>query len=321
MKIHTEMIDTSKPLKISKLKFSKLITFLLYVLNWIPFYDMDGCTMIFIVYTVFIISFHLFGEMVSILIIYLTLNKMDAVPAPRFFVASMICVGIFPFINATLFLSKSWRKSGTRKVLKILHENNPHSTNLSSNYKMFITIINIFVLAGLIHKALEIGATFRSTHIIVIQGFNHVIKSFTTKHAITYVSLIYRFYLETLWILFPAFLFYIFIHLCSMLDHLHKSVEKNITNGTIYTHNTFENVTQRMKYLFGVISLADETYNFNIGVYLVMAIVNSCVGLYLLVSFGDCFISAAFIVMILFHLLTVFFVMLLAAIVNSKVRL
>ena len=322
MKIHTDNTAASKPLSNnSKFNFSKLPTFLLYILNWIPFCDTDRCTIIFILNTVFTILFHLLGEMTSILIIYQTRVKLHDVPAPRIFVASLICVGIFPFVNATLSLFKSWRKTGTRKVLKIIHENNCQSTLLSPNSKMFITIMNLFVVIGLVHKVTETGTTFGSTYAIVMEGHNHFIKSVITRKAIAYAALIYRFYLETLWILFPAFLFYIFIQLFSMLDHLQKSLEINITNGTIYTNNTFDNFTNRIKYLFGIISLVDETFNFNIGVYLMMAVINSSAEPYLLISMGDCFTSAAFIAMILFDLLTIFLIMLLAAIVNSKVRL
>ena len=315
--IHTETDDVSKPPKSSKLNFSKLTTLLLYLLNWIPVFDTDRCSKLLIFYAVFTILFNLFGEMASLLIIYQTVAKMDAVPAPRIFLASLICVGIFPFINATLFLCKSWRKTGTRKVLKIIHENNGQSTNS----KLFITILNLFVVTGLIHKVIETRATFRSTYAIVLAEHNYFIKSDPTEQVIAYASLIYRFYLETLWILFPAFLFYIFIQLCSMLDHLQKSLDKNITNGTIYSNNTFEKFTQKIKHIFGVISLVDDTYNFNTGVYLMMAIINSCVELYFSVSFGHCFTNAAFIIMILFDLSAVFLIMLLAAIVNSKVRL
>ena len=315
--IHTETDDVSKPPKSSKLNFSKLTTLLLYLLNWIPVFDTDLCPKLLILYAVSTILFHLFGEVASLLIIYQTVAKMDAVPAPRIFLASVICVGIFPFINATLFLCKSWRKTGTRNVFKIIHENNGQSTNS----KIFITIMNLFVVTGLIHKVIETAATFRSTHPIVMTEHNYLIKSVSIEKAIAYASLIYRFYLETLWILFPAFLFYIFIQLCSMLDHLQKSLDKNITNETIYSNNTFEKFTQRIKHIFGVISLVDDTYNFNTGVYLMMAIINSCAELYLSVSFGHCFTSAAFIIMILFDLSAVFLIMLLAAIVNSKVRL
>ena len=273
--------------------------------------------MLLTLYAVFIILFHLLGEMASLLIIYQSFSKKDVVPVPRIFLASLICVGTFPFINATLFLYKSWRKMGTRQVLKIIHENNRQSTDS----KIFITIMNLFVVTGLIHKVFQTEATFRSTRVLVMDKDNYFIKSVSTEQVITYYWLIYRFYLETLWILFPAFLFYIFIQLCSMLDRLQKSLEKNITNGSIYTNNTFEKFTQRIKNIFGVISLVDETYNFNIGVYLMMSIINSCAELYLSVSFGDCFTTSAFTAMILFDLLTVILIMLLAAIVNSKVRL
>ena len=281
MKIHTDkrnMSDTEK--QRSNLALKKMIVYLLYALNSIPF-GVTQWNLRSFIHLSFTVVFDTAGFDVLVLPIYgIIIDKHLRQNLPKVFQLSMYTMTFFPLVNGVLFLYKSWMKEGTPMILNTLHEK-CDSLHWSLKSKFWALIMNLLGLGGVAVVILGIIDNLQEDSINKISQQYPFAQSKNRITILVYVYVIYKLYLEVLWVLFTPFLTYIFIHLIILCESIQSSLKELVENETIYNHNGFERFIDKIKDVLNVVSFVDETYNINIGVYILMGMVRCVTDIYL----------------------------------------
>ena len=264
---------------------SKLPLYTLYIFNWIP-YNIRGINVLkFVLLLIITILINEVGLISNICFVYWFLSNETFSKAPPILAYTYISLQFYCQINGYLFLYKSWRKEKTDKILEMLDQSRtPYMWVVK--YQIYMISMITFVFGSVLISYFVNANVYQDdayhTQIYHFTADKDLVKHFSNLQQI--VSL----YANIIFYMFPVFIAYICICLNAMSNILHKKLKEIITSDELSIDNNFKNFINKFDQTMEMVSMADECYSVNIVCYIIMAVNNIIIWLYLQLVFDTC---------------------------------
>ncbi len=291
--------------------WSRLPTYILWIFNWIPWTTKHSSFMFFT------ILLHIPGVVVNVVSVYaLRQGSYFGIEIPKVMCYALMATIVYPMLHGYLFIFKSWQNRKANDGVETLHIAGAFRKWCLKDKVLIILLVLFCTFAVLVEYLYAKAALLND----ISSGYYFSVFHFNTMMEIArYLEIFYIMFLHICFHMFLSFMVCICFSIIKLFEQLLKNLEDFCTSREPVDRSQFKIHTNIFHETTKLVSMLNEKYTLNTGLYVLILLNNIIVKAYLALAFKKCNLSAMMYFQIAIYCIAVGILCLVASSVHSKV--